>query len=117
MDVTKGRAVDHTGQLELTFFNQSYVRRDLHPGQAYVFYGQVTVHGTRRQMTNPLFEPEGKWVQIGGIVPVYPLTAGLSQNFLRTLLGRSTSSSARRRRIAPSTAPPPGRTCKRPAAG
>ena len=86
MEVTKGRAVDHTGQLELTFFNQSYVRRALHPGQAYVFYGQVTVHGTRRQMTNPLFEPEGKWVQIGGIVPVYPLTAGLSQNFLRTLL-------------------------------
>lgn len=86
MEVTKGRAVDHTGQLELTFFNQSYVRRALHPGQAYVFYGQVTVHGTRRQMTNPLFEPEGKWAQIGGIVPVYPLTAGLSQNFLRTLL-------------------------------
>ena len=86
MEVTKGRAVDHTGQLELTFFNQSYVRRALHPGQAYVFYGQVTVHGTRRQMTNPIFEPEGKWAQIGGIVPVYPLAAGLSQNFLRTLL-------------------------------
>lgn len=136
MEVTKGRAVDHTGQLELTFFNQSYVRRALHSGQAYVFYGQVTGVGLRRQMTNPLFEPEGKWAQIGGIVPVYPLTAGLSQNFLRTLLrtalpaclnqiedplpppsGRSTSSSARRKRIAPSTAPPPGRTCKRPAAG
>ena len=85
-EVTKGRAVDHTGQLELTFFNQSYVRRALHPGQAYVFYGQVTGVGLRRQMTNPRFEPEGKWVQIGGIVPVYPLTAGLSQNFLRTLL-------------------------------
>ena len=86
MEVTKGRAVDHTGQLDLTFFNQSYVRRALHPGQAYVFFGQVTGLGTRRQMTNPFFEPEGKGDLTGGITPVYPLSAGVSQNFLRSLL-------------------------------
>ena len=86
MEVTKGRAVDHTGQLELTFFNQSYVRRALHPGQAYVFYGQVTGVGLRRQMTNPRFEPEGKGELTGGITPVYPLSAGISQNFLLSLL-------------------------------
>ena len=86
MEVTKGRAVDHTGQLDLTFFNQSYVRRALHPGQAYVFYGQVTGVGLRRQMTNPRFEPEGKGELTGGITPVYPLSAGISQNFLLSLL-------------------------------
>ncbi len=86
MEVTKGRAVDHTGQLDLTFFRQSYVRRALHPGEAYVFYGQVTGYGSHRQMTNPLFEPEGKGELTGGITPVYPLSAGLSQNFLRSLL-------------------------------
>lgn len=85
-EVTKGRAVDHTGQLDLTFFNQSYVRRALHPGQAYVFYGQVTGVGLRRQMTNPRFEPEGKGELTGGITPVYPLSAGISQNFLLSLL-------------------------------
>ena len=86
MEVTKGRAVDHTGQLELTFFNQSYVRRALHPGQAYVFYGQVTGVGLHRQMTNPRFEPEGKGELTGGITPVYPRSAGISQNFLISLL-------------------------------
>ena len=86
MEVTKGRAVDHTGQLDLTFFNQSYVRRALHPGQAYVFYGQVTGIGLHRQMTNPRFEPEGKGELTGGITPVYPRSAGISQNFLISLL-------------------------------
>ena len=86
MEVTKGRAVDHTGQLDLTFFNQSYVRHALHPGQAYVFYGQVTGVGLHRQMTNPRFEPEGKGELTGGIIPVYPRSAGISQNFLISLL-------------------------------
>lgn len=86
MEVTKGRAVDHTGQLDLTFFNQSYVRRALHPGQAYVFYGQVTGVGLHRQMTNPRFELEGKGELTGGITPVYPRSAGISQNFLISLL-------------------------------
>ena len=45
MELTKGRVVDATGQLALTFFNQSYVRQALQTGQTYVFYGKVTGEG------------------------------------------------------------------------
>ena len=86
MELTKGRVVDATGQLALTFFNQSYVRQALQTGQTYVFYGKVTGEGYRRQMVNPSFEREGANALTGGIFPVYPLTAGISNRFLTGLV-------------------------------
>ncbi len=85
MDLTKGRVVDGTGQVELTFFNQPYVRNMLQPGESYCFYGKVTGSGQRRQMVNPIFEREGERSFTGGIVPVYPLTAGITAKFLNGL--------------------------------
>ena len=86
MELTKGRVVDATGQLSLTFFNQSYVRQALQTGQTYVFYGKVTGEGYRRQMVNPSFEREGANALTGGIFPVYPLTAGITNRFLTGLV-------------------------------
>ncbi|MCI5690624.1 MAG: ATP-dependent DNA helicase RecG [Clostridiales bacterium] len=86
MEVTRGRLVDATGQVLATFFNQSYVQRALRPGQTYVFYGKLTGAGTRRQIVNPKFEPEGQQTFTGGILPVYPLTAGLSNHLLAGLV-------------------------------
>lgn len=86
MEVTRGRLVDATGQVLATFFNQSYVQRALHPGQTYVFYGKLTGAGSRRQIVNPKFEPEGQQAFTGGILPVYPLTAGLSNHLLAGLV-------------------------------
>ena len=55
--VVKCRAVDDTGVLDLTFFNQEYRKNTLQPGQTYVFYGRVEGNLLRRQMVNPLLEP------------------------------------------------------------
>lgn len=85
MELTKGRVVDGTGQVELTFFNQSYVRQALRPGETYYFYGKLTGAGQRRQMISPYFEKEGRHNFTGGIMPVYPLTAGVSNRLLATL--------------------------------
>ena len=82
LDLVKARAVDGASSLSLTFFNQPYVRDALHRGESYVFYGKVEVQGRHRQMTNPLFEPEGMNRITGHIAPVYPLTAGVSQGLL-----------------------------------
>ena len=86
MELTKGRIVDDTGQVAVTFFNQSYVRQALQPGQTYSFYGKLTGFGSRRQMVSPQFEPEGKGEFTGGILPVYPLTAGISNRLLTSLV-------------------------------
>lgn len=85
MDLVKLRVVDHTGQLYLTFFNQSYLREVFRPGDSYVFFGKVEAMGHRRSMTSPAFEPEGRGQITGRILPVYPLTAGVSNQLLLSL--------------------------------
>ncbi len=82
MDLVKLRTVDETGALELTYFNQSYLKSAFHTGDAYVFFGRAEGSPRRLQMVNPLFEREGAHRITGRIMPVYPLTAGVSQSML-----------------------------------
>ena len=73
------RAVDEGGVLDVTFFNQEYRKNSLHRGETYIFYGKAEGGGARRRMVNPLLETEGKQLLTGRIMPVYPLTAGITQ--------------------------------------
>ena len=79
LDLVKVRAVDETGTLDVTFFNQAWLKNNLKPGETYVFCGRAEGSLLRRRMTNPIVEPEGRREATGRIVPVYPLTAGVSQ--------------------------------------
>lgn len=88
LEITKVKVVDGAGAMEVSFFNQSYVKNALVPGREYVFYGRVEGSGLRRQMTNPVFEPVEKARFTGRIMPVYPLTAGISNNLLAGLAQR-----------------------------
>ena len=81
MDLVKVRAVDESGVLDVTFFRQAWMQRALVPGETYLFYGRVEGEGTRRTMAAPAVEREGD--REGDIVPVYPLTAGISQAVFR----------------------------------
>ena len=85
LELTKARVVDARGSMELTFFNQSYVKNALIPGESYIFYGMVEGLPPRRRMTNPVFEPEDRPRFTGRIMPIYPLTAGISNNLLSGL--------------------------------
>ena len=79
----KLRAVDETGSLDITYFNQNWLRDQLVPGVSYVFYGRVGESGRRRTMTNPAFEREDdQGVVTGRIMPIYRLSAGLSQKLI-----------------------------------
>jgi ATP-dependent DNA helicase RecG len=80
--LVKVRAVDETGALDVTFFNQSWLKNSLRTGETYVFCGKAEGNLLRRRMANPIVEPEGRREATGRIVPVYPLTAGVSQLIL-----------------------------------
>ena len=82
LDLVKVRAVDETGALDVTFFNQSWLKNSLRTGETYVFCGKAEGNLLRRRMANPIVEPEGRREATGRIVPVYPLTAGVSQLIL-----------------------------------
>lgn len=88
LELTRVKAVDETAAMTVTFFNQIYVKDALRPGESYVFYGRVETMGQVRQMTNPVFEPVGRARFTGRIMPVYPLTAGVSNNLLAGLTAR-----------------------------
>lgn len=89
LELVKARGVDGGGVLHLTFFHQPYLRHTLRPGQPYIFYGQVEGTGRFRSMVNPVFEAEGSSKVTGRIVPVYPLTAGLSNHWMGGLCRRA----------------------------
>ncbi len=79
LEVTKLTVADHTGRLNLTFFNAGYLAEKLCRGETYCFYGTVTGDYLGYAMVNPLFEPLDSAGQVTRcIVPVYPLTAGLT---------------------------------------
>ena len=82
MDITRVQVADGTGKLTLTFFNQSYVKDSLRYGESYRFYGTLS-DGYAGQMANPAFEPaEHAGFVTGRILPIYTLTAGISNKLL-----------------------------------
>lgn len=82
LELVKVRVVDETGTLFLTFFNQAYICNTLRRGESFTFFGKVEGAGMKKAMTNPLVEREGRREVTGRIVPIYPLTAGISQTLL-----------------------------------
>ena len=89
LDILKLRCVDEKGTLNVTFFNQSYVKNQLAAGEGYVFFGRVGGKIGAPELTNPVFEPEETFgTRTGRIVPIYRLTAGLSQNMLANAVRR-----------------------------
>ena len=82
MDLIKVRAVDETGMLDITFFNQTWLKSQLIQGETYIFYGKAEGNLLRKTMVSPIVEREGRGEFTGRIVPIYPLTAGVSQLIL-----------------------------------
>lgn len=82
MDLVKVRAVDETGVLDVTFFNQTWLKNQLRQGETYVFCGRAEGSLLRKTMASPVVEQEDRREVTGRIVPIYPLTAGVSQLIL-----------------------------------
>lgn len=79
LDMTKVQVADATGRLNLTFFNSRYAAENLQYGKEYVFYGAVTGDYGGYGVTNPVFEsPDTPGVTTRRVLPIYPLTAGLT---------------------------------------
>ena len=79
LELTKVQVADYTARLTLTFFNRKFTADQLEYGKEYIFYGAVTGDFIGYNMTNPSFEsPDSTPVVTRRVLPVYPLTAGLS---------------------------------------
>lgn len=84
LSIYKTVAGDDSGIMNLVWFNQNYIRDRIKKGNRYIFYGKVKKRGSYIEITNPVFEDENAVrKKTTGIQPVYPLTEGVSQNWLR----------------------------------
>ena len=87
LDLTKVQVADSTGRLNVTFFNNRFAAQQLEYGREYIFYGAVSGDFIGYSMTNPVFEtPESQPVTTRRILPIYPLTAGLTNAALLRLV-------------------------------
>ena len=83
LELVKFRVVDESGSVDITFFNQPYIKNIIHRGDCLNIYGKIIGVGGKRTMTNPVIEREGTVGGVTGrIVPVYRLTTGLSQKLI-----------------------------------
>ena len=86
---------DDTAAIKIVWFNQPYYQDKLIPGKIYLFRGKIKRSGLRFETSNPKFtetnltnfpKTEEEWdevVQSSFVEPVYPSTAGVTQNNLR----------------------------------
>jgi len=92
---------DDSGVLFCVWFNQKYLKNQFRPGRKVMASGLVQRHQGRLQLAHPDFEilddpsdmagaegaPAG--LHTGRLVPVYGLTAGVGQHWLRALVHQS----------------------------
>ncbi|NOZ50894.1 MAG: ATP-dependent DNA helicase RecG [Chloroflexi bacterium] len=81
--LTTAVLTDATGTINATFWNP-YIQRSLRPEHAYFFSGKVGITLGKRVLESPEFEPiSDDPTHTARIVPIYPLTEGLSARVLR----------------------------------
>lgn len=86
MTIYKTVARDESGNIILSWFNQSYIKNTVFVGKEYVFFGKVKKGIGRIEMQSPICEEVGKEKNTGKIVPIYPLTNGITQNIIRNII-------------------------------
>jgi ATP-dependent DNA helicase RecG len=83
LNLVKFRVSDGTGVLDITCFNQPWIRDRLKMGRSYVFFGKVGGNLLRREMTNPVFEPSDSPPRLTRLIkPIYRLCSGLNQQLI-----------------------------------
>ena len=82
MNINKYLVKDSTGFINITFFNQPYMRDKFKPDDYIMFNGRVKMGHQGLEMINPAFEiiSGQERTTLDAVVPIYPSTKGLSQN-------------------------------------
>lgn len=86
MILTKFKAFDESGVCDITFFNQAYLKDTFKKGATFRFWCRPTFEYGKLQLSSPAYEMCIPGRELDSIVPVYPLTRGISQKFLIMLM-------------------------------
>ncbi|GAB4417743.1 MAG: ATP-dependent DNA helicase RecG [Anaerolineales bacterium] len=89
MQIVEAVLSDGTGALRLSWFNQPWIANRLKKGTSISVSGKVEQYLGRLVMNNPDWEPiETENLHTNRIVPIYSLTAKITQKWLRNLMNQ-----------------------------
>ena len=89
LKATEAVVSDETGNIGVIWFGQSYLAKLLRPNSRIAISGRVEVYKGRQQFQSPEFEildQQESLIHTGRLVPVYPLTEGLTPRKLRSIV-------------------------------
>ncbi len=86
MNIMKFRAFDETGTVEITYFNQNYLKDIFTVGAEFRFWGKIERDGNSFKMTSPIYEEVKEGASLPALVPVYPLASGITQKFISGII-------------------------------
>ncbi len=89
MSILKVPIKDESGIGYLIWFNQEYLKDKFKLGETYRVNGKINKMGFELQIMNPVFETLDKTQKTGRILPIYPLTEGLTNNELMRIVSYS----------------------------
>ena len=88
MTITEALIEDDTGSIEIIWFNQPFLVKNLKAGDEIFIAGTTEINNLSLQFTSPAYEKitGGDSLNTAKIVPIYPLTSNLTQKQLRFLI-------------------------------
>ncbi len=83
MLVLEAIVADDTGSLKVVWFNQPFLAKALRPGDVLWLAGKVEHNHFGTTLVNPTWEKRENPLHSAGVIPIYPLTDGLTQKQMR----------------------------------
>ena len=89
LSLTKFKAFDESGSCEVVFYNRTYADKSYVQGSTHRFYGRLAREKGVLRLNSPESENYFEGASLIPMMPVYPLTAGLSQKILQNSVRRA----------------------------
>ena len=71
LTISKFRAFDESGNVEITFFNSPFVKDVFQIGSTFRFWGKVEIRKGKLHLANPKYEPYVEGIPLPDFVPTY----------------------------------------------
>ncbi|MCF7860286.1 ATP-dependent DNA helicase RecG [Patescibacteria group bacterium] len=86
--LTEALVSDDSGTIKVIWFNQAFIAQNLKPGDLVSLAGKTAENYGQLSLVSPQYEKAGdeQLIHTQGLVPVYPLTANLTEKQLRFLI-------------------------------
>ncbi len=81
-NIQKAIIADNTGKIDLIWFNQPYLSKNIKAGDTLSFAGAVSLFQNKKTIIAPEYGPHNT----GKIIAVYPETSGLSSKWFRKII-------------------------------